>query len=94
MLLVLNLVAKAIYFHVHLAFRFNTLNHKLTNRFLASKMLEIENKLLLLVAIAILISVVSEQKANMQVESGSGYFRKNRVGSFLNFVRQPLFYAD
>ena len=76
MLLVLNLVAKAFYFHVHLAFRFNTLNNKLTNRFLASKMLEIENKLLLLVTIAIFINVVSEQKANMQVESGSSNFRK------------------
>ena len=30
-------------------------------------MLEIENKLLLLVTIAIFINVVSEQKANMQV---------------------------
>ena len=76
MLLVLNLVAKAFYFHVHLAFRSNTLNNQLTNRFLASKMLEIENKLLLLVTIAILINVVSEQKANMQVESGSSNFRK------------------
>ena len=94
MLLVLNLVAKAIYFHVHLAFRFNTLNHKLTNRFLASKMLEIENKLLLLVTIAIFINVVSEQKANMQVDPGPIIPEKNRVGSLLNLLLPPLFHAD